>query len=50
MGVGTLEPEGSAKGAEERSFKNVHPSHPSHSSVLPSEGFEGPIADQREVL
>lgn len=44
------EPEGSAKGAEERSFKNVLPSHPSHSSVLPSEGFEGPIADQREVL
>lgn len=44
------EPEGSAKGAEERSFKNVLPSHPSHSSVLPSEGFEGSIADQREVL
>lgn len=44
------EPEGSAKGAEERSFKNVLPSHPSHSSVLPSEGFEGPISDQREVL
>lgn len=44
------EPEGSAKGAEERSFKNVLPSHPSHSSVLPSEGFEGQVADQREVL